>query len=268
MVILILPLFDTLRMFSIRLFSGKSPFKGDRNHFHHILLDRGFSHWKSTIFLLIFNLLAIYLYSEFSNQFSNNMNFILYFSLFILYCLKPNIFKLISPYAQLKRLQQTDAGFSNEINRDEDNLATIIAYEEEGGRFKPENIFKFEENLKDHLNLLLRKPEIAKYILESSQNWILSEQEHKNREQLSSQFFENYNSVNFSIISDQQEQISAQQQEILTLKKETAEQKEERQTQEDLQKSANSPNQTKIISYFKLETNQCLGKRPINQISQ
>ena len=87
MVILILPLFDTLRMFSVRLFSGQSPFKGDRNHFHHILLDRGLSHWNATIFLLIFNLLAIYLYSEFSNQFSNNINFLLYFSLFVLYCL-------------------------------------------------------------------------------------------------------------------------------------------------------------------------------------
>ena len=74
-------------MFSIRLFSGKSPFKGDRNHFHHILLDRGLSHWNATIILLIFNLLAIYFYSEFSDQFSNNLNFMLYFSLFILYCL-------------------------------------------------------------------------------------------------------------------------------------------------------------------------------------
>jgi uncharacterized membrane protein len=87
MVILILPLFDTLRVFLIRLFSGKSPFKGDRNHFHHILLDRGLSHWNATILLLIFNLLAIYSYGEFSNQFSNNLNFLLYFSLFILYCL-------------------------------------------------------------------------------------------------------------------------------------------------------------------------------------
>ena len=87
MVILILPLFDTLRMFSSRLLSGKSPFKGDRNHFHHILLDRGLSHLNATIILLIFNLLAIYFYSEFSNQFSNNMNFMLYFSFFILYCL-------------------------------------------------------------------------------------------------------------------------------------------------------------------------------------
>ena len=77
MVILILPIFDTLRMFSLRLFSGKSPFKGDRNHFHHILLDRKLSHLNSTIILLVFNLIAIYIYSEFSDQYSNNINFIL-----------------------------------------------------------------------------------------------------------------------------------------------------------------------------------------------
>jgi len=87
MVILILPLYDTLRMFSIRLFSGKSPFKGDRNHLHHILLDLGLSHWNSTIILLFFNLVAIYFYNEFSYQFSNNINFLLYFSCFIFYCL-------------------------------------------------------------------------------------------------------------------------------------------------------------------------------------
>jgi len=87
MVILILPLFDTLRMFTIRLFSGKSPFKGDRNHFHHILLDLGLSHWNSTMILLFFNIIAIYFYNEFSSLFSNNINFLVYFLFFILYCL-------------------------------------------------------------------------------------------------------------------------------------------------------------------------------------
>jgi UDP-N-acetylmuramyl pentapeptide phosphotransferase/UDP-N-acetylglucosamine-1-phosphate transferase len=33
-ILLLIPLFDTLRMFSIRLLANKSPFKGDRNHLH------------------------------------------------------------------------------------------------------------------------------------------------------------------------------------------------------------------------------------------
>lgn len=39
--ILIVPLLDTLRVFSIRIFNGVSPFTPDRNHVHHLLLDRG-----------------------------------------------------------------------------------------------------------------------------------------------------------------------------------------------------------------------------------
>jgi UDP-N-acetylmuramyl pentapeptide phosphotransferase/UDP-N-acetylglucosamine-1-phosphate transferase len=46
---LIFPLFDTLRVFVLRILSGRSPFSADRNHIHHILLDLGFSHTKATI---------------------------------------------------------------------------------------------------------------------------------------------------------------------------------------------------------------------------
>jgi UDP-N-acetylmuramyl pentapeptide phosphotransferase/UDP-N-acetylglucosamine-1-phosphate transferase len=42
--ILIVPLLDTLRVFSIRIINGRSPFTPDRNHVHHLLLDRGLSH--------------------------------------------------------------------------------------------------------------------------------------------------------------------------------------------------------------------------------
>jgi len=42
--ILMVPLFDTLRVFSLRILNRRSPFSPDRNHVHHLLLDRGFSH--------------------------------------------------------------------------------------------------------------------------------------------------------------------------------------------------------------------------------
>lgn len=42
--ILVLPLLDTLRVFSIRISKGRSPFSPDRNHIHHLLLDRGLNH--------------------------------------------------------------------------------------------------------------------------------------------------------------------------------------------------------------------------------
>lgn len=55
----ILPLFDTTRVFLIRIAQGKSPFEADRQHIHHRMLELGFSHLKSTIILLIVNLVFI-----------------------------------------------------------------------------------------------------------------------------------------------------------------------------------------------------------------
>ncbi|HOV45306.1 MAG TPA: MraY family glycosyltransferase, partial [Ferruginibacter sp.] len=46
--IMIIPLFDTLRVFGLRILDRRSPFSPDRNHIHHYLLDLGFSHKKIT----------------------------------------------------------------------------------------------------------------------------------------------------------------------------------------------------------------------------
>lgn len=54
--ILIIPLFDTLRVFVIRIYHGKSPFSGDRNHLHHLLVDGGFSHIGACLILYCANL--------------------------------------------------------------------------------------------------------------------------------------------------------------------------------------------------------------------
>lgn len=57
--ILILPLFDTLRVFTIRLLNGKSPFYPDRNHIHHMMIDSGLTHTQASIFLIIVNFIFI-----------------------------------------------------------------------------------------------------------------------------------------------------------------------------------------------------------------
>ncbi|MBK9255228.1 MAG: undecaprenyl/decaprenyl-phosphate alpha-N-acetylglucosaminyl 1-phosphate transferase [Saprospiraceae bacterium] len=59
--ILILPLFDTLRVFTLRVIQGKSPFYPDRKHIHHILIDLGLSHTQATGLLLMINILFIIL---------------------------------------------------------------------------------------------------------------------------------------------------------------------------------------------------------------
>jgi UDP-N-acetylmuramyl pentapeptide phosphotransferase/UDP-N-acetylglucosamine-1-phosphate transferase len=57
--ILILPLFDTLRVFGLRLLDRRSPFSPDRNHIHHFLLDLGLSHRQITLTCLFTNILFV-----------------------------------------------------------------------------------------------------------------------------------------------------------------------------------------------------------------
>lgn len=49
--VLFIPLIDTLRVFGIRMASGKSPFYSDVNHIHHLLLRKGMSHSRITFVL-------------------------------------------------------------------------------------------------------------------------------------------------------------------------------------------------------------------------
>lgn len=57
--ILVIPLFDTIRVFTIRILQGRSPLSADRNHIHHLLLSLGFSHSKTTFLLVVFNAFCI-----------------------------------------------------------------------------------------------------------------------------------------------------------------------------------------------------------------
>lgn len=53
--ILIIPLFDTLRVFAIRMSRGRSPFTADRHHIHHYMLALGLSHREATLVAVVFN---------------------------------------------------------------------------------------------------------------------------------------------------------------------------------------------------------------------
>ena len=57
--VLIVPLFDTLRVFGLRILDRRSPFSPDRIHVHHYLLDLGFSHKKITYCLIAVTALFI-----------------------------------------------------------------------------------------------------------------------------------------------------------------------------------------------------------------
>ena len=53
--VLIIPLFDTLRIFTIRVIKGKSPFSPDKNHLHHTLMRLGLSHKQVSLLLALIN---------------------------------------------------------------------------------------------------------------------------------------------------------------------------------------------------------------------
>jgi UDP-N-acetylmuramyl pentapeptide phosphotransferase/UDP-N-acetylglucosamine-1-phosphate transferase len=57
--VLIIPLFDTLRVFIIRMLRGRSPFAADNNHLHHCLLKIGFTHGQSTLIIVFTNICFI-----------------------------------------------------------------------------------------------------------------------------------------------------------------------------------------------------------------
>jgi UDP-N-acetylmuramyl pentapeptide phosphotransferase/UDP-N-acetylglucosamine-1-phosphate transferase len=57
--VLIIPLFDTARVFILRILRGRSPFEADRTHIHHRLLDLRGSHLKTTAIILFANVIFI-----------------------------------------------------------------------------------------------------------------------------------------------------------------------------------------------------------------
>jgi len=63
LIVLAIPVTDTLTVMSKRIMNGKSPFEPDKTHFHHLLRDMGFSHSGAVTIIMslstIFSLLAI-----------------------------------------------------------------------------------------------------------------------------------------------------------------------------------------------------------------
>ncbi|MBY0426738.1 MAG: undecaprenyl/decaprenyl-phosphate alpha-N-acetylglucosaminyl 1-phosphate transferase [Cytophagales bacterium] len=58
MAILFIPIFDTARVFGLRILSGKSPFAPDKNHLHHRLLELGLGQVQVVLILTFLNLLV------------------------------------------------------------------------------------------------------------------------------------------------------------------------------------------------------------------
>jgi UDP-N-acetylmuramyl pentapeptide phosphotransferase/UDP-N-acetylglucosamine-1-phosphate transferase len=125
--LLIIPLFDTLRVFALRLLGNKSPFEADRNHLHHRLIDVGMSHLQGTIVLACVTacfLITAFLFQDIgSNQLIATLG-ILILSLntgFTLYCNSYEKRKTIDLLNQIKPDQssniKTPKSFLEKINQ-------------------------------------------------------------------------------------------------------------------------------------------------------
>jgi len=67
--VLIVPVMDTARVMFIRIFiKRRSPFRADRNHLHHVMLDIGLSHLQTTLILFAINI-ALVLFTWFANPY-------------------------------------------------------------------------------------------------------------------------------------------------------------------------------------------------------
>jgi UDP-GlcNAc:undecaprenyl-phosphate/decaprenyl-phosphate GlcNAc-1-phosphate transferase len=57
--VMILPIYDTMRVFLRRMMHRHSPFHADKTHLHHLILAKGYSHMESTGILCAVNILLI-----------------------------------------------------------------------------------------------------------------------------------------------------------------------------------------------------------------
>ena len=90
--IIIMPLIDTIRVITIRIAQGKSPFSPDNSHIHHKLLELVNSHIKVTLIFITANVVLI-AFALLLNRISFNVNiqFALVLMLGIMFSLIPSI---------------------------------------------------------------------------------------------------------------------------------------------------------------------------------
>jgi UDP-GlcNAc:undecaprenyl-phosphate GlcNAc-1-phosphate transferase len=95
--ILLVPLMDTLRVFAIRIMNRRSPFKPDRNHIHHLLLNHGFNHKTVTFACIIATILitgVTFIFQNIGIGLLISIQIALFFSLIYLLKYKKSRYKL------------------------------------------------------------------------------------------------------------------------------------------------------------------------------
>lgn len=123
MVVLIVPIYDTLRVFLVRILNGNSPFKADRNHMHHILLDNGMNHFGASITLWFVTILNTSLFFAFHGNISNTASLWIYISMFVLYMISAYFLKKRASFVKKRKGLKPKPAYSHQT---ESNTKKIL----------------------------------------------------------------------------------------------------------------------------------------------
>lgn len=127
------PLFDTLRVFSVRMYHGKSPFEADRNHIHHRWLSKGLSH-RAASFIIVLTSILVIVFAVMLKSFNINVQLLACVVLGVLCYLSPFLFSFQkSTHNSMiqKKGQRILVVSSNEDNIDYKDDSSNAAFEEE-----------------------------------------------------------------------------------------------------------------------------------------
>ena len=116
--ILIIPFFDTVRVFTIRIMKKKSPFSPDRNHIHHLIIDYfQVSHRRASFYMGVANFLFVMLFAFLAMR-TSQWEMLIIFSGVILSAIifffvlnKPRILRKIRVQLHKRRNGRRDYGY-------------------------------------------------------------------------------------------------------------------------------------------------------------
>ncbi|MBL4605126.1 MAG: undecaprenyl/decaprenyl-phosphate alpha-N-acetylglucosaminyl 1-phosphate transferase, partial [Flavobacteriaceae bacterium] len=84
--ILVFPFFDMTRVFILRILNKRNPFLADNNHTHHILLNLGNSHIKSSVLIVLFSIIiTIILFIASAKIYNSRLLLGVYITMFLLF---------------------------------------------------------------------------------------------------------------------------------------------------------------------------------------
>jgi UDP-GlcNAc:undecaprenyl-phosphate/decaprenyl-phosphate GlcNAc-1-phosphate transferase len=83
--ILGLPIMDTLMVMSVRMYAGKSPFYPDKNHIHHQLMKFGFRHYEAVAILYVVQIMLVI--TTYFLRYQHEITLLIFYILFASLCL-------------------------------------------------------------------------------------------------------------------------------------------------------------------------------------